>query len=109
MGNRRRPRIAIAVEPVILADALAQVLRHADVDDIVVDLRSADHVDAALVTIGLPGHPDAEVVIELPDAPGGTGTAGVRVHGRSASVQVQSLADVLRLLDDYCPGPSPRT
>lgn len=106
MGNRRRPRIAIVVEPVILADALAEVLRQADVDDLV-DLR--EPVDAALVTTGLPDHPDAEVVIELPDAPCGTGTAGVHVHGRSASVHVQSLADVLRLLDDYCPGPSPRT
>ncbi|HVF75915.1 MAG TPA: hypothetical protein VM938_12785 [Acidimicrobiales bacterium] len=108
MDNRRRPRIAIAVEPAILADALAEVLRYADVDDIV-DLRDHPHVDAALVTIGLPNDVDAEVVIELPNADCGTGPAGVHVHGQSAAVRVDGLADVLRLLDDYCPGRNPRT
>ena len=108
MDNRRRPRIALAVEPAILADALADVLRHADVDDIV-DLRDPEQVDVALVTIGLTDDIEADVVIELPDAPGGTGPAGVRVHGRAASVRVDGLADVLRLLDDYCPGRNPRT
>lgn len=107
MDTRRRPRIAIAVEPAILADALADVLRQAGVDD-VVDLREHDHVDAALVTIGL-SDVDAEVIIELPNADSGTGPAGVRVHGQTAAVHVDGLADVLRLLDDYCPGRNPRT
>ena len=96
------------MEPAILADALAEVLRHADVDDIV-DLQSPDRIDAVVVTVGLPDDPDAAVVIELPDALSGTGPAGVRVKGQSASVPVKSLDDVLRLLDDYCPGRNPRT
>jgi len=77
--------------------------------DEIVDLRSPDQIDAAVVTVDVAGDLDAEVVIELPDALSGTGPAGVRVKGQSASVPVKSLDDVLRLLDDYCPGPNPRT
>ena len=109
----RRPRVAIAVEPKILGDALTDVLQGAGVDD-VVNLRAVESLptgsfDAAVVTIVVPDHVDAEVVIELPGTPTGHGETRVRVGGRSASVPVRAVEDILRLLDDYCPADAPRT
>lgn len=107
MTTRRRPRVAIAVEPTILGDALADVLLGAGVDD-VVNLRTdpvaaADGFDAALVTVVLPDDVDADVVIVLPDTPTGKGETRVSVRGHGAVVPVTALDDVLRILDDYCP------
>lgn len=108
----RRPRVAIAVEPTILGDALADVLRDAGVDD-VVNLRDTAPAlgafDAAVVTLVLPDEVDADVVIELPGTPTGNGVTRVKVRGHTARVPVRAVADILRLLDDYCPGSAPRT
>lgn len=112
--TRRRPRVAIAVEPTILGDALTDVLKGAGVDE-VVNLRpdAPPHVpetfDAAVVTIVVPDNVNADVVIELPDTPTGHGDTRVRVNGRSARVPVHAVEDILRLLDDYCPAEEPRT
>jgi hypothetical protein len=106
--TRRRPRVAIAVQPTILGDALTSVLRDLDVDE-VVNLREPHDTappadfDAAVVTIVLPDAVDADVVIELPDTPTGDGPTTVRHHDRCETVAVTALADILRLLDDYCP------
>ena len=109
----RRPRVAIAVQPTILGDALAAVLRDAGVDE-VVNLREgepaddAPHFDAAVVTIVLPDAVDADVVIQLPDTPEGEGVTNVHHRNRCETVSVTALDDILRLLDDYCPGPASR-
>jgi hypothetical protein len=109
--RQRRTRVAIAVEPTILGDALADVLRGAGVDE-VVNLRETDAptgaFDAAVVTLLLPDDVDADVVIELPGSPAGRGETHVRVHGRSARVSISDVEDILRLLDDYCPADEPR-
>lgn len=107
----RRPRVAIAVEPTILADALADVLLGAGVDDVVNLRTDADDTtcfDAALVTVVLPDTVDADVVIELPDTPTGAGETHVSVRGYRAVVPVTALDDVLGILDDYCPAAEPR-
>lgn len=110
--SRRRPRVAIAVEPTVLGDALTDVLRDAGVDE-VVNLRDTQPApgafDAAVVTIVLPEDVNADVVIELPGTSTGDGETRVKVGGRTARVPVRALADILRLLDDYCPGDAPRT
>lgn len=109
MTTRRRPRVAIAVEPTILGDALADVLLGAGVDDVVNLRTAADDAadaagfDAALVTVVLPDDLDADVVIELPDTPTGAGATRVSVRGHHAVVPVTALDDVLGILDDYCP------
>lgn len=110
--TRRRPRVAIAVEPTILGDALTDVLRDAGIDE-VVNLRDAvptpGPFDAAVVTLVLPDDVDADVVIALPGTATGDGETRVKVGGRTARVPVRAVADILRLLDDYCPGDAPRT
>lgn len=109
----RRPRVAIAVEPTILGDALTEVLTSVGVDE-VVNLRAEpsppvpESFDAAVVTIVLPDNVNADVVIELPGTPTGHGDTNVRVEGRTARVAVRAVEDILRLLDDYCPGEEPR-
>lgn len=112
MTTRRRPRVAIAVEPAILGDALADVLLGAGVDDVVnLRMEVADDgagFDAALVTVVLPADIDADVVIELPDTPTGAGETRVSAQGRRVVVPVTALDDVLGLLDDYCPTSEPR-
>lgn len=112
MTTRRRPRVAIAVEPAILGDALADVLLGAGVDDVVnLRIEPADDAagfDAAVVTVVLPGDVDADVVIELPDTPTGAGETRVSVRGRCAAVPVTALDDVLDILDDYCPAAARR-
>lgn len=112
MTTRRRPRVAIAVEPTILGDALADVLLGAGVDDVVNLRTDADEAtatfDAALVTVVLPDDVDADVVIELPDTPTGAGETHVSVRGHRAVVPVTALDDVLAILDDYCPAPERR-
>lgn len=113
MTTRRRPRVAIAVEPTILGDALTEVLVGAGVDDVVnlrteADEDDATGFDAALVTVVLPADVAADVVIELPDTPTGAGETRVSVRGRRAVVSVTALDDVLDILDDYCPAPDRR-
>ena len=112
--TRRRPRVAIAVEPTILRHALTDMLREAGIDDVVdlqADKEPADEnaFDAAVVTVFLPDDVAADVVIQLPDTSTGHGETQVRVAGRVARVSVHELGDLLRLLDDYCPGAAPRT
>lgn len=113
MTTRRRPRVAIAVEPTILGDALTAVLREVGLDD-VVNLRHPDDpgegddadargFDAAVVTVVLPDSVDVDVVIELPDSASGGGLTNVRLPGQCDTVAVHALDDILRLLDDYCP------
>jgi hypothetical protein len=110
MAAQRRPRVAIAVEPTILRDLLSEILDHAGVDE-VIDLRADGQsptttgaFDAAVVTVALTDQVAADVVIELPDTPTGHGETKVRVGAHSARVPVVDLHDLLRLLDDYCPG-----
>lgn len=102
------------MEPTILGDALTDVLRHAGIDE-VVNLRDAEPApeapgafDAAVVTVVLPEDVNADVVIELPGTSSGDGETRVKVGGRTARVPVRAIADILRLLDDYCPGEAPR-
>jgi hypothetical protein len=108
MTTRRRPRVAIAVEPTILGDALTAVLREVGVDD-VVNLRDPHEMpttadfDAAVVTIVLPDSVDAEVVIELPDTATGEGLTNVRHEDHCDTVDIRGLDDILRLLDDFFP------
>lgn len=98
-----RRRILLAVEPRVLGEVLAAVLRE-DANAEVIDLRDAprpagDHFDAAIVTIDLTGSVDADVVIELPDhevALRGSVTQG----GEIDPVELDSLDALLALLDE---------
>lgn len=108
MTTRRRPRVAIAVEPTILGDALTAVLREVGVDD-VVNMRDSEVAerpppfDAAVVTIVLPDAVEADVVIELPGTDTGEGLTNVRHEDHCDTVDVRGLDDILRLLDAYFP------
>lgn len=98
-----RHRILLAVEPVILAGALRDLLQREDREVIVVDLRSSpepDHYDAAVVVSDLPSGTSADVVIRLPDADGNAG-AGLVIDLRGAEeVRIRGAQDVLDLLTD---------
>lgn len=101
----KRPgsRVLVAVEPHVLADALAGVLAGSGDDVVVLEPESsptsvAGDYDVAVVTIVLPDDVHAEVIIELPDDAGGRGTGTVREGGASRSVRIDSLADLLELL-----------
>jgi hypothetical protein len=81
-----RRRIAIAVEPPILGDALTSLLARRSGDEVVNVSRARPEqpdFDAAVVTVVLPPDIRAGVVIELPDR--------------------SSMAWVIAVLDAYCP------
>ena len=103
------PRIAVAVEPSLLGDAIAEVLTHDGLDEVVREGQlGSDRLTAAVVTIVLPDEPGADVVIELPDSLGNTGVGRVRTASGVEPVVFTGISTILELLDRYCPGPSPR-
>lgn len=115
-GPRRKHRLALAVAPHLLADALASVLADDDVDD-VIDLIAAEETDGARIlaaegrfdiAVVSPGTdmPDADVVIVLP--PTGTGEVVIPREGRTERVEVGSVAALLDVLDFYDPASRPR-
>jgi hypothetical protein len=106
------PRIAVAVEPAMLADSLIRVLETIGVD-VVIDLREVDsvtaaHFDAAITTGDLPANIETDLVIRLPETGSGT-TAGwvQRGVGRFA-VDIPDLEAALELLNAFCPAGGPR-
>ena len=103
-----RRRVVVAVEPRLLADALARALERTDVD-VVIHLDSRDvHVgtaefDLALVSGDtLPDGVGADVVVYLPD--GVTGDAVVQRQGDRRTARVGGLAALDRLIDDLLAG-----
>lgn len=104
MTRHRPQRVAIAVKPTILGDALETILRSSGIDEVVNlhdDPASGGGVyDAAVVTIVLPDGVDADVVVELPADATGNGTVTVRSHGVAHPVQIDNIGDIVRLLND---------
>ena len=101
-------RIALAVEPVVLAGALAGVLgAEEDTQVVVIDLRDGDTLalgpfDAAVVSGDV--DVDANVVIELPDSAGIGGVVTVRhADGHQSEVRVDHVVELVALLDPTRP------
>ena len=108
-----RPRVLLAVEPLLLEGALFELLEKAGVDDVVTmgDDPAADlsgHYDAAVVTLTLPDGLDADLVIELPDAGGNSGEGRVVRAGAAQPVAIGSATEIISLLDEHCPGATAR-
>src|SRR5581483_518807 len=104
-----RPRLAIAVQPTVLRDALSRGLAAADVDEVInltsIDAATGEHDDVVVVSDPVVDL-DSVVVITIPAEPGGVGwveVGGVRVDMHVAGVDVASLPGLLRALDTYCP------
>lgn len=101
---RSRRRVAIAVAPRLLGDALSRVLAQEGRDVVVmeseriIDLEALTdeerHFDVALVTDTLPSSLEADVVILLPETPS-VGLA--RVGGKT--VAIDSVDDLVALVD----------
>lgn len=93
----------VAVEPHVLADALAGVLAQSGDDIVVLEPEEspgsvAGDYDAAVVTIVLPDDVHAELIIELPDDEGGRDTGRLRRGAETRDVAIDCLADLLDLL-----------
>ena len=98
----------MAVEPTVLEGAFATILGHGARADVVQFHRAsaderAGHFDAAIVTAGLAGNLDADVVVTLPDTQGGGGVARVTVGGVSHAVAVRTNDEVIDLLAEQFP------
>jgi hypothetical protein len=98
-----RRRILLAVEPRVLADALAEMLGSIGVDEVLSGRTGAAdgppmHLDAAIIT---PEDRDviADVVIEL----GPHNVAHVTNAAGSQEVALRTPYQLLQLLDRYCP------
>jgi hypothetical protein len=101
-----RRRVLVAVEPRVLGDVLARLLRHdhVDVDALAVDggevePPAAGHYDAAVVTITLPDSVTADVVLELPDTLGNAGEGRLRQDAATTPVPVDGPAAIIDLID----------
>lgn len=108
---RGRPRILVAVEPRLLADAMATLLTDAGQDDVEVLPEGGTpqgHYDGAVVTIDLTGL-DAEIVIRLPDDAGGAGTGTATTSDEGRDVELLDVGSVLHLLDEHLSTPTPRS
>lgn len=98
----------MAVEPTVLEGAFAAILGHGARADVVqfhdssADERSW-HYDAAIVTVGLAGDVDAEVVVTLPDTEEGGGVALVTIGDISRAVDVRTNDEVIDLLAEQFP------
>jgi hypothetical protein len=108
------PRVAVAVEPFLLADVISEALANDGVDQVVPITRLGhEHLDAAVVTVALPDdpddNPDADVIIQLPDSLGNSGVGVVRTAEKAEPVLIASVDTILDLLDEYCPGRTRRT
>jgi hypothetical protein len=95
-----RRRILVALEPRVLAEAMAEVLEHIGLDDVVLagpDLPGG-HFDAALVS-GPRSRTQADLVIEIPVdwAPGHRSGSGP-----DQPIPVSSTKELAELLDRYC-------
>jgi hypothetical protein len=103
----RRPRLALAVEPPVLCDALAQVLTTAGVDEVVNvsgEGADGDGVDDYDVVVTSPSsvYLSARIVISLPEHPGEQGW--VEADGVRMGIDIASLPGLLKVLDRWCPG-----
>jgi hypothetical protein len=95
----------------MLGDLLARMLARAGVDEVVDLLHGTPEdldFDAVVTTISLPDAVHADVVLELPASDDNRGPARIRWAGREEVVAVDSLAELLRLLDERVPGDRPR-
>lgn len=101
-------RILLAVEPVVLEGALAEVLSAAGCDQ-VVQLGLVGHAgalgqyDAAVVCTGLCDGIRSDVIITLPDGRGGAGTGSVRTRDGVHGVRIDGPEQVIDLLEHYAP------
>ena len=95
-------RVAIAVEPPLLASTLTRVLTASGLS---VAEAPDEPVDVAVVTAGAPAAPAARVVVELPAAPGSTGR--VVVDGTPVDAVVHGLPDLERVIAQLVPPPEP--
>lgn len=99
-----RRRIAIAVAPRLLGDALSKVLATEDCDVTVLPAgtddpgQGAGHFDLLLVTGAAPSAVDARVVIRLPQTP----TIGIARVG-DERVPLRTLDDLVALVDRVAP------
>jgi hypothetical protein len=110
-GEARRPRILVALEPAILAEALAALLEQAGQDEVEVLAVGDDprgYYDGAIVTIDLTDL-DAGVVIHLPDTSGGAGIGTTTTANEEREVDLVDARSVLELLDQHCATSVPRT
>ena len=100
-----RPRILVAVEPRLLADAMAALLVEAGQDDVEVlapEEEPQGHYDGAVVTFDLTGL-DADVVIHLPNDRGGSGIGSTTTPDDGLrDVELADMRAVFDLLDRSC-------
>lgn len=91
-----RRRVAIAVSPRLLGDALSKVLTDEDCDVVVLPFEAGvgeRHFDIVLVTGTAPSTVDADVVIRLPETP----AIGVALVGEQR-VPLRTLDDLIALV-----------
>jgi hypothetical protein len=95
-----RRRILVALEPRVLAEAVAEVLERIGLDDVV--LAGADlpggRFDAALLS-GPRSRTDADLVIEIPAHWGPSRLSGSRA---GEPIPVSTTVELAELLDRYC-------
>jgi hypothetical protein len=95
-----RRRILVALEPRVLAEAVAEVLERIGVDDVILagpDLPGG-HFDAALVS-GPRSRTDADLVIEVPLDWGPSRLSGSEPE---TPIPVRSTKELAELLDCHC-------
>ena len=99
-----RRRVAIAVSPRLLGDALSKVLAGEDRDIVVFPIEQLGaqgderHFDIVLVSGPAPSSLDADVVIRLPETP----TIGVALVG-GERVPLRTLDDLVSLVERVAP------
>lgn len=108
MGDSRRRRILVALEPAVLEGAMALLLGSSATNDVVqyhdaTDTDLAGRYDAAVVTVTLLDHVDADVVITLPQARTGSDVAHVSGGAVDRDVALHSFQQVVDLLDEQFP------
>lgn len=100
------PRLLIAVEPRLFADALARALRTgyeiviADVSTPPSPAVEAMHFDTAIVSDRLPPGVSADRWLRLPEASSGTGLGTLRTGAVERPVPVGGLSAIVAVLGD---------
>ena len=101
-----RRRILVALEPRVLAEAVAEMLARIGVDDVVMAGRDLPGGDFDVALVSAPrSHTHADVLIEIPANCGPS-----RLSGSDTDVPIPHLTpnELVELLDRYCVAASSR-
>lgn len=109
MAASAHRRILVALQPTVLEGAFAALLGHGERSDVVQFHKASPeqlsgHYDVAVVTEGLAGDVETDILIVFADTETGGDVAIITVNGLPRIVRAASSQDVMDLFSEHFPG-----